>query len=414
MRGLRAVAPLLAVALLAVPSGASGQDRPSAPARSDLVAGDLVAQDPRAPQTSDGLPGLRAPRLSARAAAPVISDRTVRQVAPGVRLVQWTQTDGRGAQVVHLLAADLATPGLAVRYAGPARVGSTAALPDLVLPSAVGAVNGDFFDIGDTGAPLGVGVEARAVRHGPRQGWLQSMRVVGRDQVAFGPTPVVPRLVGRPAYRLTNLNSPHVEPSGIGAYTPAWGLTPGRTVVDDAPRSRQVVVRGGKVVSNTRKLVRGKRIAGFVLIGRGEGADALRRLHRGTRLALTTGIEENPRVVISGSDQLVADGAALPLDDVALHPRTAVGWNADLSRLLLVVVDGRSEESRGATLAELAALFVRRGVEYALNLDGGGSSTMLADAPGDQGLRTVNVPSDGRLRHVANGLQLTYVPPPTP
>jgi hypothetical protein len=71
----------------------------------------------------------------------------------------------------------------------------------------------------------------------------------------------------------------------------------------------------------------------------------------------------------------------------ARHPRTAAGWCKD-GRLLLLVVDGRSAGSRGATLEEAAGLFVEFGAEEALNFDGGGSTTLWV------GGEVVNAPSD--------------------
>jgi exopolysaccharide biosynthesis protein len=56
--------------------------------------------------------------------------------------------------------------------------------------------------------------------------------------------------------------------------------------------------------------------------------------------------------------------------------------------LLLLVVDGRSAGSRGATLEEAAGLFVEFGAEEALNFDGGGSTTLWV------GGEVVNAPSD--------------------
>jgi hypothetical protein len=88
---------------------------------------------------------------------------------------------------------------------------------------------------------------------------------------------------------------------------------------------------------------------------------------------------------ISGGCMLVERGAPTP--DCALrklndqrHPRTAVGLSADRETMWLLVVDGRQARySKGATLAELADLFVAEGAADALNLDGGGSSVMVID-----------------------------------
>ncbi len=57
------------------------------------------------------------------------------------------------------------------------------------------------------------------------------------------------------------------------------------------------------------------------------------------------------------------------------NPRTAIGMIAP-NHYVFVVVDGRQDESRGMTLAELAAVMKDLGATEAYNLDGGGSSTM--------------------------------------
>ncbi len=79
------------------------------------------------------------------------------------------------------------------------------------------------------------------------------------------------------------------------------------------------------------------------------------------------------------------------------HPRTTIGWNDE--RLFLVVVDGRQAGlSVGMNYTELSALMLRLGCTDAMNLDGGGSSTLWL------GGRVMNSPSDGRQRDVANSL----------
>ena len=80
------------------------------------------------------------------------------------------------------------------------------------------------------------------------------------------------------------------------------------------------------------------------------------------------------------------------------HPRTAVGLSEDRRTLYLVVIDGRTGPV-GMTCRELATFMRELGAHYALNLDGGGSSTMWI-----RGTGTVNAPSDGAPRTVANHL----------
>jgi hypothetical protein len=80
------------------------------------------------------------------------------------------------------------------------------------------------------------------------------------------------------------------------------------------------------------------------------------------------------------------------------HPRTAIGFSQDSTKLYLVAVDGRQKHSAGMTLYELADLLLKIGAYYGLNLDGGGSTTMVIKDS------VVNSPSDGTERAVSNGL----------
>ena len=106
---------------------------------------------------------------------------------------------------------------------------------------------------------------------------------------------------------------------------------------------------------------------------------------------------------------LVMGGQVLPdLNDVDLHPRSAAGYSRNGRYLYLLVVDGRQPHySEGMTLAELAQFMLSMGAQYAMNLDGGGSSTLVVqDADGKP--RVLNSPIDnyipGRERPVANHL----------
>lgn len=101
------------------------------------------------------------------------------------------------------------------------------------------------------------------------------------------------------------------------------------------------------------------------------------------------------REAVSGSELLVEYAQIVASDNPLLHPRTAVGLNAERTELMLVVIDGRRENwSRGVTLKELAQIMYDLGAHYALNLDGGGSSTMVERVSGNN-YRIVNRPSDG-------------------
>jgi hypothetical protein len=108
--------------------------------------------------------------------------------------------------------------------------------------------------------------------------------------------------------------------------------------------------------------------------------------------------------VVSGHPDLLRNGVVTSSQHTstlctARHPRTAVGLSQDGRTLYLVVVDGRRTSASGMTCGELAALLKGLGAYHAMNLDGGGSSTMYV-----QGQGVVNHPSDGTERVVANHL----------
>lgn len=92
-------------------------------------------------------------------------------------------------------------------------------------------------------------------------------------------------------------------------------------------------------------------------------------------------LEEGAKEVLSFGPVLITDGeiAVTESDEVgkamASNPRTAIGMIDDL-HYVFVVSDGRTEESEGLSLLELAEFMDSLGVKTAYNLDGGGSSTM--------------------------------------
>jgi hypothetical protein len=80
------------------------------------------------------------------------------------------------------------------------------------------------------------------------------------------------------------------------------------------------------------------------------------------------------------------------------HPRTGVGYDRDSGKVFLVTVDGRRRGSVGMTPLKFARFFKSLGVEWALNLDGGGSTTSVVRG------EVQNRPSDGRERPVSSAL----------
>lgn len=114
------------------------------------------------------------------------------------------------------------------------------------------------------------------------------------------------------------------------------------------------------------------------------------------------GTDSQPLVIDGQANTGLNGGAAWNY----VAPRTAVGIKAD-GTVFFMVVDGRNKPMgmEGVTLPELGEIMAYYGAEDAFNLDGGGSSTLaLVDDEADEGYIILNTPSDGRLRSISNGV----------
>lgn len=113
-----------------------------------------------------------------------------------------------------------------------------------------------------------------------------------------------------------------------------------------------------------------------------------------------------PVLIKNGKIQVTSAEEGFGKNLLIRHPRSAIGY-VDKHTLLLMVVDGRQAASVGVTLEELAALLLGVGAKEAVNLDGGGSSAMVAST------EVVNVPTDitggnrNSLRNNAGALVLS-------
>lgn len=85
------------------------------------------------------------------------------------------------------------------------------------------------------------------------------------------------------------------------------------------------------------------------------------------------------------------------------EPRTAFGLSADGTKAILMVVDGRGD-SIGATHLEMAHIMSEYGGYQAMHLDGGGSSTLVAQTLGDINIDTKNQVSQGTERNVISSV----------
>lgn len=133
----------------------------------------------------------------------------------------------------------------------------------------------------------------------------------------------------------------------------------------------------------------------------------------GDTVKIVQGLANNlPRLtqLVGGGPRMLKDGvdvvaASYPNESIGSahcsdrHPRTAIGFDQDSTKVYFVVVDGRQAGfSVGMSLYEMAAFMKEIGVAHAVNLDGGGSSSIVVWNS------QMNSPSDGSERSVSNGV----------
>lgn len=284
---------------------------------------------------------------------------------------------------------------------------------------ALAATNGGFFS--SAGDPLGCLMIAREVVSEPDpqrscagitpEGIILIDRVRGDLQV----------LAGTVAGRIDGVNRERRTDELI-LYRPSFDATT-RT---NAFGAEAAVVNGA--VTEVTDLRGNTPIPrdGFVLSGHGRARQwILQSLTPGTPVSVQTAflpsagdprwqqivhaVGGGPRLLSGGAFAAGGEGFPSTLTD-RRHPRTALGILPD-GRVLLLVVDGRRPtHSLGMTLVELAMALRALGAVDAMNLDGGGSSTMVV------GGRLVNLPSDETgERPVADALIVVpSVPPDAP
>lgn len=100
--------------------------------------------------------------------------------------------------------------------------------------------------------------------------------------------------------------------------------------------------------------------------------------------------------------QIAVDSSSEVSQSKRSNPRTAIGQISTL-HYIIIVSDGRSSESEGLSLLELAQEFYERGCITAYNLDGGGSSTMYFNG------KVINNPTDGRKAKERKVSDIVYI-----
>ncbi|MET7849887.1 phosphodiester glycosidase family protein [Streptomyces avermitilis] len=363
-------------------------------------------------------------------------------LAPGVEYTQFDITAAHGVTHAHLLSVDLGDPQVRVGLLHPGAVAARAPVSRLAdSQGALAGINGDFFNITETQHP---GVEATGSANGPAIADGHTLKAAVPNGQRFGPAlppgTTTEDVLGVGDDRLARLDRLALEGSvdtaagklplrglnqyalpvgSVGAYTADWGSVSRARAVCGTDTDRaapcstdtyEVTVRDGQVVSSADSPGSGPIAAGTtVLVGREAGAQQLRKLSTGEEVSVEHRlVAAGSRVAYSfaiGGYPVLRQGKPLPgLDTVTSAVRTAVGVKDAGRRLLLLAIDGAAAYRSGLTIAEVASAMRGLGATEAFSLDGGGSTTLVARAPGATAVTVRNHPSGGAERPVPNGI----------
>ncbi|MGQ0845840.1 MAG: phosphodiester glycosidase family protein [Sporichthyaceae bacterium] len=345
--------------------------------------------------------------------------RTDKTLAPGVVLTTIARGSSGSAQerwVVRTITIDpkIAKGNLGVTY-GPTLAGNDRTSDMLREVNALAGVNGSFFTPKSStrpGDPMGLTMSGGKVLSEPspygaevtllvdsaantmkvtRLRWTGTVRNETGAGIAVSKVNGAP---GRNQVALITSEYGRKTPSGSGIEV----VLDGKGCVAKVATTRGTKLRRGQSTLQATGTA-AKKLAG--LAGKGCLAVEHTLTDKGRPVEVTESLS-----AMTGRVWLLNDGAITASDrDRYLwrrHPRTVAGFTWD-GKLVFMTVDGRSKKSVGASMIETATIARELGLRDAVNLDGGGSTTMAVEGKVVNGVRTERAVSDALVWLVSKG-----------
>lgn len=279
----------------------------------------------------------------------------------------------------------------------------------------VAAINGDFFSIqsGNKGFSLGIEIEDGALNQSPINPSTMATvayldNTLAMSYLDFNISIVAPN---GESNAIRHLNKHTTYYGDILMYTKGFngGMSPapGGEVVE-------VLVDDGKIVEFRRNMppVEIPENGCVLVISEGVNMFLANNFNVGDEVEFEYNISpdiKEAEVAFGGGAMLVEDGAEVSEFSHTVsgyQPRSAIGVTEDGKTMYIVAVDGRQDISRGMSMPQLAKLMVSLGCHNAVNLDGGGSTNMVASTMWNPEIHTVNSKTENRK--VINAIGLTY------
>lgn len=376
-----------------------------------------------------------------------IKEQSQTIISQGVVRKDYQFTTTRNKKTVstgfHVLEVDLTNQYLTLQALSADNnqtVGKRANVRNMATQSgAIAAINGDVFAMVNEGAPLGAHINQNGLQVSPSL--LQGMYAFG---VTKDKQPIIDSLVFEgtvttgtgSSFSLSGINQSTYSSDITGEayshvnklfiYTSAWGGK--ERPANSGTTPFEVLVVNDIVTEKPNGVVTTSIPAnGYVLRGHGQAAEYLKQLNIGDAvkanyhlISQTTKQSVNPNdfsMMVSGHTLLIDKGQAITftrsitgVSGNSYTSRTAVGYSADRKKVYFVTAE-KSGANTGVSLTELQAILKRLGVEKAVNLDGGGSTTMVERKLGSHDIVLSHNTQESSLRPVANGIGVfTHAP----
>ncbi len=327
-----------------------------------------------------------------------------------------TQFTDLGWEKIHVLEGDISDRRTRLELLTPPQgIGTGSTLPEMIKDtSSVAAINGDFFISGESYSPIGPLVKDGEMQSSPTYR-MEELAVFSLDNknipvIDYWKWDIV--LKAKDAeFPISAINKISFDYAYPIVYTREWGDTVPPATFEDI---LYVVVNKDRVTDIIQGPAEEVTIPaqGMVVMVRGDIAlEMLNILDAKASVKLetiSTPDYEDMKLAVGGGSILVKNGSIHPFTHSVdgSHPRTALGFSRNGDKIIAVAVEGRTKGSKGMTQLELAQLMADLGAYQAINLDGGGSTTMLTRNPGDDTLSLANVLSDGSPRRISNGISI--------
>ncbi|MTI65625.1 MAG: phosphodiester glycosidase family protein [Firmicutes bacterium] len=279
---------------------------------------------------------------------------------------------------------------------------------------AIAGINGDFFSTYHVSSPLGTMVKDGKLITNPTNPKFNKLPVLSFDEekvplINYWQWSIEAVCEDKEPITVYSINKDSKLNGEVRMYDKNWGeKTLGNTFFNDLC---EIIINDGEVIDiRVGKESIDMPENGFILTGRDNAKKLLLDTFSiGDEVKLnisTTPDYKDLKSAIGGGTVLVKDGLVsdFNLNIKGNHPRTAVGFTKDKKELIMVTIDGRDESFKGVTQEELAEIMIDLGAYNAINLDGGGSTTMALNPRDKKHPIVVNKPSDGSERRVSNGL----------